>query len=153
MQILVRFFCKNRRIPSDTMNDEEVRAHHPTSLMDENEGCIFLSPMHGRCKEKRYKAKKKSKEKKIQGKKQKGKKKAEASCSPYAKASIFFDEPNGFLFLCAYISSYASIAAIYPHKIDRILFYSSKKMLECLHMCNFCCTFAPDFKLAKYSRF
>ena len=76
-----------------------------------------------------------------------------ASCSPYAKASIFFDEPNGFLFLCAYISSYASIAAIYPHKIDRILFYSSKKMLECLHMCNFCCTFVADFKLAKYSRF
>ena len=68
MQISVRFFCKNRRIPSDTMNDEEVRAHHPTSLMDENEGCIFLSPMHGRCKEK-----------KIQGKKQKGKKKAENS--------------------------------------------------------------------------
>ena len=24
------------------MNDEEVRAHHPTSLMDENEGCIFF---------------------------------------------------------------------------------------------------------------
>ena len=35
-------FCKNRRIPSDTMNDEEVRAHHPTSLMDENEGFIFF---------------------------------------------------------------------------------------------------------------
>ena len=25
------------------MNDEEVRAHHPTSLMDENEGCIFIA--------------------------------------------------------------------------------------------------------------
>ena len=24
------------------MNDEEVRARHPTSLMDENEGCIFF---------------------------------------------------------------------------------------------------------------
>ena len=39
------------------MNDEEVRAHHPTSLMDENEGCIFLSPMHGRCKEKKIQGK------------------------------------------------------------------------------------------------
>ena len=46
------------------MNDEEVRAHHPTSLMDENEGCIFLSPMHGRCKEKRYKARSKKVRKK-----------------------------------------------------------------------------------------
>ena len=82
MQISVRFFCKNRRIPSDTMNDEEVRAHHPTSLMDENEGCIFYRPcmvdakkkkIQGkrgkREKEKRYKAK--GKEKKIQGKREK----------------------------------------------------------------------------------
>ena len=64
------------------MNDEEVRAHHPTSLMDENEGYIFLSPMHGRCKEKKIQGK----EAKIQGKsrkdkvkEKKGKKKAENS--------------------------------------------------------------------------
>ena len=59
------------------MNDEEERAHHPTSLMDENEGCIFLSPMHGRCKEKRYKKKEekiKSKEKRYKTKKVKKKK-------------------------------------------------------------------------------
>ena len=44
------------------------------------------------------------------------------------------------------VAAYASIAAIYPHKIDRISFYSSKKMPEHLHMSKICRTFASDFE-------
>ena len=50
-----------------------------------------------KAKKKRYKAK----EKKTQGKKQKGKKKAEASCSPYAKAGVSA-KPSGFRIKCAH---------------------------------------------------
>ena len=39
----------------------------------------------------------------------------------------FFDEPDGVPVSHGCIPSYASIAAIYPRKTDRIAFYSSKK--------------------------
>ena len=39
---------------------------------------------------------------------------------------VFFVQPNGFRISLPYISSYASIAAIYRHKIHKILFYWTK---------------------------
>ena len=58
------------------------------------------------------------------------------------KGGDFFCRARRLPILHAYISSYASIAAIYSCKIDRILFYSAKKISECLHICKNCCTFA-----------
>jgi len=45
--------------------------------------------------------------------------------SDFYRVTDFY--PTMFVVLRPPISSYASIAAIYPHKIDRIAFYSSKK--------------------------
>ena len=44
----------------------------------------------------------------------------------HTQRRVFFVQPNGFRILHPYISSYASIAAIYRHKIQKIAFYGTK---------------------------
>ena len=49
-----------------------------------------------------------------------------ASSGTYRQRRVFFVQPNGFWISHPYISSYASIAAIYWHKIHKNLFYWKK---------------------------